>query len=134
MKDLARVAYEGFNKDGDWQKWTVLSGELADHDRVVDRLKSGGCCAFKGRLRCGAELKPDNPYTLGHAYLIFLCYAAAGPIPMPGSDAMWCMLAFFCERHQTNPTLDIDKSLKRRQEKEIKKFKKSGMQKAWFGF
>ena len=133
MEDLARVAYEGFNKDGSWQKWTELSGELADPERVIDRLKSEGCGAFKGKLRCGAELKPDSPCTLGQAYLLFLCYAAAGPIPMPGSDTRG-MLAFLCERHQTNITLDMDKSLKRRQEKEIKKFKKSGMRKAWFGF
>ena len=135
MKELSKVLYEGFDDDGHWQRMTKLTGELADPDRMIDRIKSGGCCAFKGNQRCGAELKPDNAYTIGQSNLLFLCHTAAGPIHLPGEsirDYRW-MLAFCCERHQSNPVLDMPRSLRRRQEKELKKFKEMGGSKKWFG-
>ena len=137
MKELSKVLYEGFDDDGHWQRMTKLTGELADPDRMIDRIKSGGCCAFKGNQRCGAELKPDNAYTIAQSNLLFLCHTAAGPFPLPGSGddggglrAMWTVL---CERHQYNPVLDMSRSLRRRQEKEQKKFKEMGLSKKWFG-
>ena len=135
MEELSKVLYEGFDDDGHWQRTTKLTGELADPDRMIDRLKSGGCGAFKGNQRCGAELKPDNAYTIGQSSLLFLTYVAVGPIHLPGEsirDYRW-MLAFFCERHQGNPVLDMPRSLRRRQEKEQKKFKEMGLSKKWFG-
>ena len=135
MEELSKVLYEGFDDNGDWSRVTKLTGELADPDRMIDRLKSGGCCAFKGNQRCGAELKPDNAYTMGQSSLLFLTYVAVGPIRLPGEsirDYRW-MLAFFCERHQGNPVLDMTRSLRRRQEKEQKKFKEMGLSKKWFG-
>ena len=135
MEELSKVLYEGFDDDGHWQRTTKLTGELADPDRMIDRLKSGGCGAFKGNQRCGAELKPDNAYTIGQSSLLFLTYAAVGPIHLPGEsirDYRW-MLAFLCERHQGNPVLDMPRSLRRRQEKEQKKFKEMGLSKKWFG-
>ena len=141
MEELSKVIYEGFGNDGKhWQRLTQLTGELADLDRVIDRLKSGGCGAFKGRQRCGAELKPGS-MTIGQSNLLFLCYIAAGPVPLPGSEGcgddgggLRAMLAFLCERHQDNPALDMPRSLRRRQEKEQKKFIELGQRKTWFGF
>ena len=132
MASESTVLYEGFGDDGDWQRLTLLSGELADPVRVISSLKSGGCGAFKGSQRCGAELKPDCAYTIGFAKLLFLSYIAAGPITLP--ESVRAMLAFFCERHQDNPVLDMSRALRRRQEKEQKKFIELGGRKAWFGF
>ena len=136
MEELSKVLYEGFGDDGKhWQRLTMLSGELADPIRVVDRLKSGGCGAFKGRQRCGAELKPDCAYTFGQSNLLFLTYIAAGPFPWPWPSLdIRCMWAFFCERHQDNLVLDMPRALRRRQEKEQKKFIEMGGRKVWFGF
>jgi hypothetical protein len=136
MEELSKVLYEGFGNGGKhWQRLTMLSGELADPIRVVDRLKSGGCGAFKGRQRCGAELKPDCASTIGHSSLLFLSYIAAGPFTLPDSGGgLRSMLAFFCERHQDNLVLDMPRALRRRQEKEQKKFIEMGGRKVWFGF
>ena len=134
MEELSKVLYEGFGNDGKhWQRLTMLSGELADPIRVVDRLKSGGCGAFKGRQRCGAELKPDCAFTIGQSNLLFLAHTAVGPITNPVSDIRH-MVSFFCERHQDDPTKDMPRALRRRQEKEQKKFIELGGRKAWFGF
>ena len=132
MEELSKVVYEGFSDDGHWQRLTRLTGELADPDRVIDRLKSGGCGAFNGRQRCGAELQPDCTYTIGQSSLLFLTYIAAGPIPVTPDGSRW-MLTFFCERHQDNPVLDMPRFLRRRQEKEQKKFMERGLRKIWFG-
>ena len=137
MEELSKVLYEGFGNDGKhWQRYTKLTGELADPDRVMDLLQSGGCGAFMGRQRCGAELN-TSAITMGKSNLLFLCHTAAGPFPLPGSGddggglrAMWTVL---CERHQYNPVLDMSRSLRRRQEKEQKKFKEMGLSKKWFG-
>ena len=142
MEELSKVVYEGFGNDGkDWQRLTQLTGELADLDRVIDSLKSGGCGAFKGSQRCGAELKPDCSMTIGQSNLLFLCHTAAGPVPLPDSEGcgddgggLRAMLAFLCERHQDNPALDMPRSLRRIQEKEQKEFIKLGQRKTWFGF
>ncbi len=137
MEDLSTVLYEGFGDDGHWQRYTQLTGELADPDRVMYLLQSGGCGAFKGRQRCGAEVN-RSALTIGQSNVLFLCHTVAGPFPMPGSGddggglrAMWTVL---CERHQDNPALDMPRSLRRRQEKEQKNFIELGRRKAWFGF
>ena len=140
MAEFSKVLYEGFDDDGDWQRLTRLTGELADFDRVIDRLKSGGCGAFRGKQRCGAEVAPDA-MTIGQSNLLFLTYIAAGPISLPDSEGfgadgggLRAMFTFLCERHQENPSLDMSPSLRRRQEKEQKKFIELGQRKTWFGF
>ena len=138
MKEKERVLYAGFGEDGrSWQKETLVPAE-----GIVPRLKSVGCGAFKGRERCGAELKPDSPYTVGESNLIFLFHTAAGPIPHPflemdpslsGKISPRTMIAFLCERHQENPTLDMAQNLQRKQRSKQRKFIKEGRRKAVFG-
>lgn len=148
-KGSVEVIYEGYNIDQGWQRWTKLTGDEATVSRLLERLRLNGCNAFVGREQCGAYLEPDTELIIGWAELIFLSYKCAYPIPLesrtiyidywlnsstPLPDQQTCAVALFCKKHQNDMTVDMPRSLRRKQERQVKKFIESGLRKQWFGF
>src|SRR5262245_39843698 len=85
----------------------------ADKKKVLEEIQAGGCCAWKGRGRCGAKptqiVTWDGPEALVAAFQCWTCTFPTEETPC---------LTFLCERHEKDLLADIDPDIERSQKVE----------------